>query len=327
MTTHVSVHLRPYAGEADVPHFVRIANEAMAADEVSEHLTLEQVTTEMRPSEKSDPATDLVVAEVNGSMVGFAKVEWIDTNDGLREYRSWGEVDPAWRRRGVGTVLFARARQRIAEVAAGHDTPLPRVAGAWCSDRDRGADVLYRSAGYAPARWFFHMNRDLAQPIADMPLPEGLEVRPITMDDARRLFDADIEAFRDHWGGVDGSDEQFNKWVGESTFDPALFVVAFDGDEIAGASVNTIYPEANATLGVNRGWLDSVFVRRPWRRRGLARALVSRSLVMLREQGMAEGILGVDADNENGALAVYTDNGFVTTEKFTAYRRHFEVDR
>jgi mycothiol synthase len=327
MTTRAAVHLRPYAGETDIPHMVRIANDAMTADEVSEHLTLEQLTAEMRPTEKSDPATDMVVAEVDGGMVGFAKVEWIDTNDGYREYRSWGEVDPAWRRQGVGTVLFSRARERIATMAAGHDTPLPRVAGCWRSDNDLGADALYRSTGYAPVRWFFHMNRDLALPIADMPLPEGIEVRPVTMDDARRLFDADIEAFRDHWGGVDGSDEQFQRWISESTFDPSLHVVAFDGDEIAGASVNAIYPEANAKLGVERGWLDSVFVRRPWRRRGLAGALVARSLEVLRERGMAEGILGVDAGNETGALAVYTDNGFATMEKFTAYRRYFEVDR
>jgi ribosomal protein S18 acetylase RimI-like enzyme len=68
-----------------------------------------------------------------------------------------------------------------------------------------------------------------------------------------------------------------------------------------------------------------VFTRRPWRRRGLAHALVARSLVLLKERGMAEGILGVDADNETGALGVYTDNGFVVTEKFTAYRRPLEV--
>jgi GNAT superfamily N-acetyltransferase len=80
-------------------------------------------------------------------------------------------------------------------------------------------------------------------------------------------------------------------------------------------------------LGVERGWLDSVFTRRPWRGRGLAHALVARSLTLLRERGMAEGILGVDAGNETGALGVYTDNGFVVSEKFTAYRRPFEVAR
>lgn len=327
MTTRASVHLRPYAGEVDIPHMVDIANAAMTVDAVSEHLTAEQVRLDLRPDHRSDPAVDLFVAEVDGGMVGFVKVEWIDTNDGFREYRSWGEVHPTWRRRGVGTVLFDRAQDRIRQVAAGHDTPLPRMAGCWRADSDVGADVLYRGAGFEPARWFFHMTRDLSQPIADISMPAGLEVRPTTREDARRLFDADIEAFRDHWGGVDGSDEQFEKWISESTFDPSLHVIAFDGDEIAGASVNTIYSEANAKLGIERGWLDSVFTRRPWRRRGLARALVARSLVVLRDRGMAEAILGVDAGNETGALGVYTDNGFGVIEKFTAYRKPFEVDR
>lgn len=325
--TDIQVRLRPYAGPGDVPVLTHIANDAMAADEVLDRLTDEQLTLELRPDEKSDPAHDLIVAEVDGSPVGFAKVEWIDTNDGFREYRSWGEVDPSWRRRGVGTALFAWARNRIGDVAAGHDVDRPRVAGSWGADTDVGAHVLYTQNGYQPARWFFHMTRDLAQPIADMPLPEGLEVRPVTRGDAYRLFVADIEAFRDHWGGVDSSEAAFKRWLEESTFDPSLHVVAFDGDEIAGASINAIYPDANERLGVKRGWLDSVFTRRPWRARGLARALVARSLSLLSERGMTEGILGVDANNETGAMGVYTDNGFVVREKFTAYRRSFEVDR
>jgi GNAT superfamily N-acetyltransferase len=223
-------------------------------------------------------------------------------------------------------VLFARARERIAEVAAGHDIDRPRVAGCWAAETDKGAHALYVQNGYRPARWFFHMTRNLADPIADLPLPEGIEVRPVSREDAHRLFLADSEAFLDHWGGVDASDTAFARWSEESSFDPSLHVVAFDGDEIAGAVINAIYADANRQLGVERGWLDSVFTRRRWRGRGLAHALVARSLALLRERGMAEGILGVDANNETGALGVYTDNGFVVSEKFTAYRRPFEVD-
>jgi mycothiol synthase len=326
-TTRVAVRLRPYAGASDIPVLTRITNAAMEADGISDRHTVEQMTLELRPDERSDPAYDLVVAEVGGTMVGFAKVEWVDTTDGLREYRSWCEVDPAWRRRGIGSALFESARQRIGEVAAGHDVELPRVAGCSAAESDAGAHALYRRHGYEAVRWFFHMTRDLADPIVEPPLPEGIEVRPVTREDARRIFEADIEAFMDHWGGFDHSDAQFNKWVDESTFEPSLHIVAFDGDEIAGAVINTIYPQANQELGVDRGWLDSVFVRRPWRRRGLAKALVARSLTIFRERGMAEGILGVDADNPTGALGVYESNGFVVTEKFTAYRRPFEVDR
>jgi mycothiol synthase len=323
--TDVQVRLRPYAGESDIPVLTRIANDAMAADEVADRLTVEQLRIELRPDEKSDPATDLTVAEVDGATVGFTKVEWIDTNDGLREYRSWCEVDPPWRRKGIGSVLIARARQRIGEVAAGHEIDRPRVAGCWAADTDRGAHVLYEQNGYRAVRWFFHMTRNLADPITDLPLPEGLEVRPVTREDAHRLFLADNEAFLDHFGGVDTSDTAFARWVDGPEFDPSMHVVAFDEDEIAGAVVNAIYPAANRDLGVQRGWLDSVFTRRRWRGRGLAHALVARSLHVIRDRGMAEAILGVDAHNETGALGVYTDNGFVVSEKFTAYRRPFEV--
>jgi len=36
-----------------------------------------------------------------------------------------------------------------------------------------------------------------------------------------------------------------------------------DGDEVAGSIVNTIYPEENAQVGLEVGWLDHVSVRRP----------------------------------------------------------------
>jgi len=72
---------------------------------------------------------------------------------------------------------------------------------------------------------------------------------------------------------------------------------------------------------VRRGWLDSVFTRRPWRRRGLANALIARSLVKIRERGMTSAVLGVDADNPTGALGLYERNGFETTYRSTAWRK------
>jgi mycothiol synthase len=323
--TRLRVTLRRLDANVDVPALTAIANAAVAADRVQERLTEQQMALDLRAEARFDPVVDFRVAEVDGTPIAFCKVEWIDTNDGLREYRSWCEVHPDWRRRGVGSTLIGWARQRIDELASSHDVDRPRVAGCWSSATDLGAEPLYRANGYEPARWFFHMNRDLAQPIEVPPLPDGIEIRPITMADTRQVFDADQEAFRDHWGGVDTSEAAFQKWVEEDDFDPGLWVVAYDGDEVAAAVITTIYRKANADMGVRHGWLDSVFTRRPWRRRGLARALVARSLVLLKEQGMDEGILGVDADNETGALGVYTDNGFVVTERFTAYRRPLEA--
>ena len=91
--------------------------------------------------------------------------------------------------------------------------------------------------------------------------------------------------------------------------------------------MNTVSTEENAAFGRHRGWLDSVFVRRAWRRRGLGAAIVARALVRLREAGMSEAMLGVDSDNPSGALALYERAGFEVVRRSAAYRKPMEVAR
>jgi ribosomal protein S18 acetylase RimI-like enzyme len=98
-------------------------------------------------------------------------------------------------------------------------------------------------------------------------------------------------------------------------------VIAWDADEVAGGCINLIDHAENAEQGYLRGWLDSVFVRRRWRQRGLAKALVGRSLERLRERGMTSAQLGVDVDNTNRALDLYRNAGFEVRSSETAWRR------
>ncbi len=321
------VTLRPYRGAPDVPDIARILNAALADAGLDEFFSEDQLAIEMRPTRVFDPRADAIVAEANGAIIGFARHEWVDTTDGKREHRVWGDVDLPWRRRGMGTALLGWNIDRARAVAAGHDTDRPRLLGSFTAEGETAAQALLRGAGFSEARWFFHMvARDLAT-IPSWPLPDGVEFRAVTRDQARQIFDADVEAFLDHWGGFDASDEAFANWLEDPDFDTSLWVVAFAGDEVAGASINAVRAAENTALGMNRGWLESVFVRRPWRRRGLARAIVGRSLELLRERGVDTGILGVDADNPTGALGVYTANGFVVDKRLAAWRRPLEVDR
>jgi ribosomal protein S18 acetylase RimI-like enzyme len=85
--------------------------------------------------------------------------------------------------------------------------------------------------------------------------------------------------------------------------------------------INEINETENAAFNRRRGWLRSVFVRRPWRRRGLGLAIVLRSLQVLRERGMTSAGLGVDADNPTGAVRVYERAGFEVELRSTAYRK------
>lgn len=315
--------LRPYRGAADHPHVVSIQNAEFAADGIRGRVGLADVDAWLsHPSEQFDPWRDLRVAELDGTPVAVAWIDWIDTTDGLREYRTRGFVVPEARCRGIGTALFADGLRRIEAMAAGHATDRPKVVGTFSDERSVGAPLLAASFGLEPVRWFFDMERTLLGDLPDVPdLPDGLVVRPVTADDGPAIWRADHDAFRDHWGGHDSSEASYLRWRESPEFDPSLFIVAFDGDEIAAAVLNVIYDDENKMLGIKRGWLESVFTRRAWRRRGLGRALIARSFHLLRERGMEIAALTVDADNPSGALSLYESVGFAVTERATAWRR------
>ena len=319
--------LRSYAGEADIPDVVRIQNAEWAADGTRGRMSADEyVAWWGHANDKFDPARDVRLAELDGRVVAFAQSDWVDTTDGLREYRSSGAVDPEFRRRGIGSLLLAdRIAAARALDATYTDVDRPRLLGMWVDQRNVAGSALAERSGYEPARWFFDMERSIEGELPGIePLPDGLELRPMSADQAWELWTADHEAFRDHWGGHDDSEANFRRWRESPEFDPTMFLIAWDGDEIAGGVLNTIYPHENEELGILRGWLESVFTRRPWRRRGLARNLIVRSFHLLRERGMTDAVLGVDADNPSGARGLYESVGFAVTERSTAWRRPLE---
>lgn len=315
---------RHYAGPQDHAALVHVTNAQFAAAHESRVETVEELDNNFAHPVNMDPYRDVIVATVHGAIVGWGRVEWVDQNWGGRAYETWGAVDPAWMRRGIGQALLRWNERRLRELNADHAYDGPRWFGTWGSDTNPGLVALMGHEGYVPVRQFFLMVRPNLDDIVDMPLPDGLEVRPVGPQHFRQLFDADIDAFRDHWGGIEDSDENFRQWSEAPKFDPSLFVIAWGGDEIAGGVVNGIYTEENERLGVRRGFLDQVFTRRAWRRRGLARALIARSLVLLRDRGMTSAALGVDASNPNAALPLYESCGFAPAERDTAYRKAWD---
>jgi mycothiol synthase len=311
--------------DADLPAMWAASDAARVADGEMERNTYDGMATYYRHLERHDPATDLVIAEVDGRVAAYARVEWHDSNDGQRWYEGVCIVDPQFRRRGIGMALLRWSERRRIAIArdharAGQAADRPRALTTFLFDGDAGGAVLLRSAGYEPFRRFASMHRPDLEDIPVVALPDGLEIRPIgrDRDELRRVFDADVEAFRDHFGWTEGSDERFAEFVEDPDLDPSLWVVAFDGDEIAGAVLNGIHTTADHD---RQGWLDSVFTRAPWRRRGLARALIVRSLERLRDRGLVGASLGVDLANANDALALYESCGFRAVSQATSWRK------
>ena len=172
---------------------------------------------------------------------------------------------------------------------------------------DEGDEALQQelhSRGYSLARHFFEMEIDLAAEPPPPDWPAGLGVRTFRPEDARAVYDADLEAFEDHWDPLDVTfDEWRSYFLDASDFDPELWFLVDDGDELAGFSL------CSKRAGETEGHLHVLGVRRPWRKRGLGSALLLHSFRELRKRGCETTRLNVDAENLTGAVRLYERAG------------------
>jgi mycothiol synthase len=314
------LRFRTFDPARDYDGLVALIREAHLVDGIDWIPTVEILRTEYEHGGEFDPRRDLMLAVVDGSIVGASQTD-VRTRALGPNHHLEGWVRPALRRRGLGRALLHWAEARAREVAQVDGRTGERSLSSWPDEAQAGAVALYESEGYAIVRYGFMMVRDLTEPIPELPLPDGLEVRPVDPADHRRIWDADTEAFLDHWNASERTDADFEGWFASPELDTSLWRVAWDGDEVAGSVMNCIYPAENEALGQLRGWLDHVSVRRPWRRRGLASALIAQSMRVLRDAGMTDAALGVDAENPTGALRVYENLGFRRTRTGVSYRK------
>ncbi|MDQ2966631.1 MAG: GNAT family N-acetyltransferase [Chloroflexota bacterium] len=304
----------------DYGRLAEVMGAANAFDSIPWLPTGENLQVEYEGNDGIDPRRDLVLAEVDDRLVAFSGVERT-VRDGVATYNVSGWVHPEHRRRGLGTCLLAWNLRRAAARAASEPPGMPVAAQAFADEGEAGHRALLAGAGFEPARHFFLMQRARLDDVPAAPLPDGIEVRPVTPDQHRTIFDAESEAFLDHWGSHEWGDDRFRTTFAKSELDTSLWVVAWDGDQVAGVVENWVWPDENRKLGVKRAWLERISVRRPWRRRGLGRAITAASLVRLREAGLDEAMLGVDSENPNGALGLYESLGFAVYLRAAAYRR------
>lgn len=157
-------------------------------------------------------------------------------------------------------------------------------------------------------------------------MPDGLEVRPVLPEHHWAIWEAEVEAFMDHWG-FSPDEFTYDMFLAEPNADPTLWRVAWDGDQVAGMVRSYINQQENAEFNRKRGWTEDIGVRRPWRRRGLARALLCRSLHALKECGMSEAGLHVHTENLNNAFQLYESVGFRIDKMFTIYQKPIQQTR
>jgi ribosomal protein S18 acetylase RimI-like enzyme len=189
------------------------------------------------------------------------------------------------------------------------------LAGGWSSNEALLRELERR--GFRLVRHAQRMEIALGAEIPAAAWPEGIELRTFRSGDERAFYETYKESFEDSW---EPSQETFEEWahflVESPTFDPGLWFLALDHGEPAGFAICHPHPGTPEL-----GWVRILGVRRPWRRRGLGRALLLHAFGELRSRGMARAGLSVDSESLTGANRVYEQGGMYVSARFDIYEK------
>jgi ribosomal protein S18 acetylase RimI-like enzyme len=258
--------------------------------------------------ETVSPADDAFLALEGGQIVGYADANLPADTGGVVHL----DVRVPGRREDAVEVLLEAVERRAAELGG----PEARLRAPALE-----ADGAYRAClarhGFEVVRSSFTMEIDLANPKEEPEWPPGLRSRPFERDEARAVYEAYVEAFGDHWGFVAESFADWCTWNLGAGSDTSLWRVVKDGADVAALCSSKPSHGPDETLG----WVSVLAVRRPWRRRGLARALLLESFELFRSIGRRRAGLGVDTDNTTGALTLYLGVGMIMTSRWDSWER------
>jgi mycothiol synthase len=235
---------------------------------------------------RADLANDSILYEEDGAA---AAVGWVDVPDGDDPAFAIGVVHPRFKGRGLGAELVAWNESR----AAGRARRIHAIAlGA-----DTAGQALLAGHAYDEIRRFYEMAIEQTEP---PPPVEHVVVETVQEADLRDFFEALEEAFRDHW---EHHPRPFEEWWQRHADNPNLdlslwFLIRGEGGEVAAATRN----EANRNGG---GYIGALGVRRAYRGKGYAKALLQHSFRAFYERGLPRVTLGVDAQNPTGATHLY----------------------
>ena len=284
------------------------------------------VTPDLNPLQNS-----FVAVASDGQIVGNA---WLLLRRGIGQviFQLNGMVHPAWRGQGIGRKLMeavvARARERMSESSRTrywlaspdvHDEP-----------DDGGRIALFESNGFELARWALDMRRELpglgriAPIIPIVQEPAGIQLRKwrAGVDDEEVGWMLN-EAFRDHWGYTEIVMDDWLNYVHGGFLDLEHCALAWDvaNDRLAGACVNRSDEPTFKFRGRKELYVDDLAVRRAYRNRGVATALLTWTLNRADHLGMQSVGLGADAENLTGAVRLYRRLGFEVIGKMRVYRK------
>ena len=308
---------RPFCGPGDLRGFAAVRAACAVQDRVDNLSSVEGVPTladleeRLVRSEGFDPEEDVLVAQVDGQVVGYSSAIWWTETDGTWVYLTLGWVLPPWRGRGIGTAMLHWTQGRLRDLAASHPTQGKAFLAANASETETDTAALLTYEGYRPAFSVIELGMDDLTGLRAAPLLGDFITRPLESPDLPDLHRSMEEAYL---GQPFSVSHRYEEWMADQT-DLSTWHVAWDG------ATGAIAGQVQAVVYRGRGEVAEVSVGAPYRRRGLGQALLCRALLTLREQGIQEARIHTLAENPHQSWHLYEKVGFRVLKCFPRYRK------
>jgi mycothiol synthase len=257
-----------------------------------------------------------LMARDGSSLVAFAHLDATDpVAGGAGEF----VVHPDRRRRGLGEQVVSALLQRMASVGS----PAGSRLRLWAHGGHPGAAALARRHGFTGTRTLWQMRRSLLAPLPAPQLPDGVTLRPFVVGtDEPEFLRVNNAAFDWHpeQGGWDAHRMKLRE--AEPWFDPAGLLLAVDSsDRLFGFHWTKVHGAgAGEHPHAPIGEVYVLGVDPAARGMHLGRALTLAGLRHLRDRGLSQVMLYVEADND-AAIRVYQDLQFTHWDTDVAYAR------
>ena len=302
--------IRSWKNDEDYEIFNSLGNLYGQTYRVKNIISAKDARAWLEAQEGFEPENMIFIVEAFDQPIGLQCFYPIQTKDNTIIFRVWMVIHPDWIRSSVLAESLVELEKKIISYAQEMDCQNAIIQSLY-QDSEKWRQQLLESRGFQSADYFFEMTKPVDEFYLSFDIPEAITLKPAdTLQKEFEMLRFESVSIEEIRGYRVLTDEMISAIRSQDTYNPFLWKIAWDGDDVVGIATNYVDLKENRLLGRKRGYIEKITCHPDYEKGSIARVLFSESIKMFREMGMHEIAFDVDIINEKEELELAESFGF-----------------